>query len=182
MRLFIAIPVSLSISKELENWVADHKIELPFRKWTHPRDYHITLQFIGDISATQCEELTIALKKIKANAISLGWSGIGTFGQPTAPRVLWGAVNGDLEGLSSLQEKVVKATTALGFVPEDRPYSPHITIARGFAGDNDMPMEPSNSSPSSKTWESDYFVLMRTHMHEAPMYEIISSFPLIKHE
>ena len=46
-RLFVAIPVPEHISRKLEDWTLDHKAQLRFRKWTHPRDYHITLQFWG---------------------------------------------------------------------------------------------------------------------------------------
>jgi 2'-5' RNA ligase len=182
MRLFVAIPISQSVSKELESWAADHKNGLPFRKWTHPSDYHITLQFLGDTSAIQREELVAALKKVKANVISLTWSGIGTFGPPAAPRVLWGAVSGDLMGLSALHKEVIKATSSVGFVPEDRPYSPHITLAKGFAGANKMPIEAATSIASSFSFEIDQFVLMLTHMNESPMYEVIDRFPLIRHE
>lgn len=182
MRLFVAIPVSPSVSKELESWAEDHKHTLPFRKWTLPSDYHITLQFLGDTSAAQLEELAAALKKVRANAFSLTWSGIGTFGPPAAPRVLWGAVSGNLKELSALHEEIIRATSSVGFIPDDRPYAPHITLAKGFADANRMPIEAATSIASSFSWEIDQFVLMLTHMNESPMYEIIDRFPLHKQE
>lgn len=177
-RLFVALPVPEHISSKLDDWTRANKQSLSFRKWVHPGDYHITLQFIGDTSLARQEELQAALKTVRATPISLAWSGIGTFGLPEAPRVLWGAVSGNLEGLSVIHEEIIKATRAIGFVPEDRPYSPHITLARGFTGGNGMKVEEKMSSPSSFKWEADHFVLMRTHMHKSPMYEIIGSFPL----
>ena len=36
--------------------------------------------------------------------------------------------------LTSLQQQVVDATKPCGFVPEDRPYHPHITLARDKGG------------------------------------------------
>jgi 2'-5' RNA ligase len=177
-RLFIAIPVPEPISKKLEEWTLDHKEKLSFRKWTHPRDYHITLQFLGDTTAAQRDALQAALREVKAKSLSLALNGAGTFGLAKSPRVLWAAVAGDLEGLNNLHAEVIKATRTAGFEPEDRPYSPHITLARGFAGGMDMSKESTASAPSSFDWKADRFVLMRTHMHASPMYEVIGEFPL----
>lgn len=180
-RLFIAIPVPEPISKKLENWTLVHKERLSFRKWTHPRDYHITLQFLGDTTAAQRGALQAALRDVKAKPLTLVLNGAGTFGPAKSPRVLWAAIAGHLEGLNNLHVEVIKATQTVGFVPEDRPYSPHITLARGFAGGTEMSNESTASAPSSLEWKADRFVLMRTHMHAAPMYEIIGEYPLAEH-
>lgn len=177
-RLFVAIPVPEHISRKLEDWTLDHKAQLRFRKWTHPRDYHITLQFLGDTPAAKREALQNVLGEARAMPISLALNGAGTFGLPKAPRVLWAAVAGNLQGLASLHMEVIKATRSIGFEPEDRPYSPHITLARGFIGTGGMPAEALLSAPASFEWEADRFVLMRTHMNASPMYEVIGNFPL----
>lgn len=176
-RLFVAIPVPEHISGKLEDWTRAHKEKLPFRKWSHPRDYHITLQFLGDTPAAKHEALQAVLREAKATPLSLALNGAGTFGPPKAPRVLWAAVSGDLERLASLHLEVIKATRSIGFEPEDRPYAPHITLARGFAGSGEMPPEATVSAPATFEWEADRFVLMRTHMNASPMYEVIGEFP-----
>lgn len=177
-RLFVAIPVPEHISGRLENWTREQKDKLPFRKWSHPRDYHITLQFLGDTPAARHEALQAALREARVKPFSLALNGAGTFGPPSAPRVLWAAVGGDLEALTALHREIVKATRPIGFEPEDRPYAPHITLARRFAGDGEMPSDAALSAPSSYEWEADRFVLMRTHMNASPMYEIIGTFPM----
>ncbi|MDQ8734368.1 RNA 2',3'-cyclic phosphodiesterase [Paenibacillus sp. LHD-38] len=182
MRLFVAISVPRPVAEELEKWTLAHKDKLPFRKWTQPRDYHITLQFLGETTAAQFQELQSTLKEVRSLPLSLAWDGIGTFGPPKSPRVLWGAVSGDLEGLSALYGMIIAETRKAGFEPEDRPYSPHITLARGFAGGGEGKyIEALPSAPAVYNWEADGFVLMRTHMHASPMYEIIGSFPLTSH-
>lgn len=178
MRLFVAIPVPRPVAEELESWTLAHKDRLPFRKWTHPHDYHITLQFLGETTAVQHEELQSSLKEVRSLPLSLASNGIGIFGQPKAPRVLWGAVTGELDGLSALYGRIIAETRKAGFEPEDRPYKPHITLARGFAGGGDMDALP--PAPALREWEADRFVLMRTHMHASPMYETIGSFPLAR--
>ncbi len=43
---FIGINVPVSIAHQAENW-AKELIPFPFKQWTYPDDYHITLQFLG---------------------------------------------------------------------------------------------------------------------------------------
>ncbi|MCF2939410.1 RNA 2',3'-cyclic phosphodiesterase [Paenibacillus alkaliterrae] len=178
LRLFVAVPLTRPIANELQEWTHAHREKLPFRKWTHPDDYHITLQFLGETPAGKMDALQAALMGIKERDLALALNGAGTFGPPTAPRILWAAVSGHLEGLSSLQSAVTKATISCGFKAEDRPYTPHITVARGFAGTGAIPAEVMANAPSGLQWRADRFVLMRTHMQTSPMYEVIGEYPL----
>lgn len=193
MRLFVAIPVPEQAANKLKSWVNERREELPFRKWTHPLDYHITLQFLGDVSMKKVDEIRTVLSATSACSLQLSLNGIGTFGLPKAPRVLWAAVTGELEYLSVLQRAVTGAMSSLGFEAELRPYSPHITLARGFAGGKDTTVSNGTDSTEAADWIGsgevsealigsdwvvDSFVLMRTHMHASPMYEVIGRFPL----
>jgi 2'-5' RNA ligase len=56
--------------------------------------------------------------------------GLGTFGPPAAPRVVWAGVGGDLPALVALQERLAGALEARGFPREARPFAPHLTLAR----------------------------------------------------
>ncbi|MNZ93622.1 RNA 2',3'-cyclic phosphodiesterase [compost metagenome] len=192
MRLFIAIPIPAPAAHALQEWVAASKPYLPFRKWTHPRDYHITLQFLGDVSGDQVDALHSALRAVRSCAIRLALNGFGIFGSPKAPRVLWAAADGELDRLTLLHQAIIEATGALGYKAEDRPYAPHITLARGFDGERQLdyantgmnsngtlPFEAKARAPRGFAWEADRFVLMRTHMHASPMYEIIGEYPLL---
>lgn len=178
MRLFVALPIPAHITELLAKWMQTYKEELSFRKWTNPQDYHITLQFLGDVEREAVEALQAALRGIKAESIPLSLHGAGIFGQPKAPRVLWAAVAGQLAELTALHKAVVQATSALGFVPEERPYSPHITLARRFSGSSEMKRELLELAPLGETWEADRFVLMKTNMNHSPMYEIIDEYML----
>ncbi|WP_424767629.1 RNA 2',3'-cyclic phosphodiesterase [Paenibacillus sp. sgz302251] len=178
LRLFVALPLKGHAAEALNQWVSTEKERLPFRKWVHAADYHITLQFLGDVSADKTGTLQGALREVQAAQIELVLSKGGAFGQPKAPRVLWSGVSGQLEGLVSLHNKIIEQTRPLGFIPEDRPFSPHITLARNYVGKKDMPMEALASLPTGFGWTAEHFVLMRTHMHASPMYEAIGTFPL----
>ncbi|MEF2246284.1 RNA 2',3'-cyclic phosphodiesterase [Paenibacillus sp. IITD108] len=180
MRLFVAVPVSAKVTEELGNWAQLHKSKIAFRKWTHPSDYHITLQFLGDTVIEQVEHLKNSLAEIKADSFSLKLDAAGFFGLPKSPRVLWSDVAGEVERLRSLQRAVTQATSRLGFEAEKRAYVPHITIARNYNSQDPFPAEMLQTVPSQLSWTADRFILMRTHMKASPMYENIGSFLLNK--
>ncbi|WP_159884920.1 RNA 2',3'-cyclic phosphodiesterase [Paenibacillus puerhi] len=178
MRVFTAVPLPEPIAKELESWVEAHRERLPFRKWTHPHDYHITLQFLGEASMSKVEALQADLKRIRQEPIALSLSRIGTFGPPKAPRILWSSVTGELTGLQALHAAVAQATQGHGFELEERAYAPHITLARNFVGASPLRLDSLEQIPAV-AWKADSFVLMQTHMGASPMYERIGEYPLI---
>ncbi|RIX59480.1 RNA 2',3'-cyclic phosphodiesterase [Paenibacillus nanensis] len=179
MRIFVALPVQGEAAEELTSWAKEHRTKLSFRKWTHPRDYHITLQFLGEWPEARLEELHAALRSIRFNPIKLALNGGGAFGPAQAPRVLWAALAGEVEALKELHREVVQATKTLGFVPEERRYAAHITLARSFTGNNGGALsEIMATMPVEAAWEADRFVLMRTHMNASPMYEVIGEYGL----
>lgn len=180
MRIFIAFPVLGEAARELEEWAKEHRSSLPFRKWVHPKDYHITLQFLGEWPESRLEELHAALRNIRGSSVKLALHGGGSFGPPQAPRVLWSALAGDVEGLKQLHLSVVQATQSLGFKAEERPYAAHITLARNFIGSNGgMLKDAIATMPVEAAWEADRFVLMRTNMRATPMYEPIGEYHFV---
>ncbi|MUT68239.1 RNA 2',3'-cyclic phosphodiesterase [Paenibacillus sp. NEAU-GSW1] len=179
-RVFIALPVTGPAAEQLNQWVQAQREKLSFRKWTHPLDYHITLQFLGETPKERIAELHDALTKVQYKPVTLALNGGGIFGLPKAPRILHAVISGDREGLTALHSNIVQATKPLGFIAEDRPFTPHVTLARKFAGAERVPfsVESMESMPANVIWEADRFVLMATHMHREPMYETLFEYRL----
>lgn len=105
---------------------------LPGLRWVRPEGIHLTLKFLGetprDRVASIVEALSASTTGVAPHDLSLGK--LGTFGRRYAPRVLWVDLEGDLEPLLRLQEQVERALIPLGFPPENRRFSPHLTLAR----------------------------------------------------
>ena len=101
-------------------------------RWVRPGGIHLTLKFMGDISAGMVEQVLEALPTVAARfaPISLSISGMGVFPNPRRPRVLWAGVHGDLETLKALQLAVDEAVGKLGLPMEQRAFSPHLTLGR----------------------------------------------------
>lgn len=184
-RLFIAVRLPAELGKILGQECAGLSSRLKFAKWTHPLDYHITLQFLGDTPKEKISELLEALKEICGRQVpfKLQLCEWGTFGSREAPKVLWAGVSGELEKLQDLQRSVVSATVALGFRAEERTYAPHLTLARKYRGELPFSpgllgklrlMNPNNGNNcSEKDWTVDSFVVYATRIGAIPMYEMI---------
>lgn len=180
-RLFIAVPIPDKQKQLLARWVKEKKTEWPFAKWVFPDDYHITLQFLGECTTKQIEQIVPALQQVaqRQSPFSLAVTGLGIFGSPTQPRILWAGVRGDLERLHQLQQHVTRVMAPLGFPPDDRPYRPHVTLARKAqlnhfpSGQLDQ-MQPWETHKSS--WVADQMVLYETQTGQKPMYASVAQF------
>lgn len=174
MRLFIAIPLPEVVSENINNWTQELKKHMSFRKWVHPQDYHITVQFLGDTQAGSVESVLSSLQAVAAvqQPIELSLQGAGIFGLSSAPRILWAGIAGEREKLDKLQQRVITGMAPLGFRAEDRPYNPHITVARKFTGGS-MRTDLLSTGPEPRIFTADRLVLFRTNMHSSPMYEVL---------
>lgn len=135
-RLFAAVPVPDSIRKTIAAKQQRWQTLAPFRKWTHPDDLHITLVFIGQTEPTQIPSLIhhIRLAASGQPPFTLSLHSIGSFGRPQKPSILWIGVEGDLDRLNRLQRELHNNISQLGFPLDQRPYSPHLTVARQYTG------------------------------------------------
>jgi len=186
-RLFVAVALPDRIKERVADSMADVRQALPFRKWSHRDDYHITLQFLGPTEPSILPELERRLSGCAAQTapFRLEIKGAGTFGKSAAPSVLWAGASGGDKELAQLQAAVQGATASLGFVVEDRPYRPHITVARRFdasagsfneSGLHEWDVRLSNLVEAE--WIVREIVLYRSHLGRSPMYEPIRSWTL----
>lgn len=179
-RLFTAIRLPHHLQEQVKVWRDDIKRQLSFRTWTDPRDYHITLQFMGDVDTNTIPSVIEVLKEAaaKGGSFQLRLGGAGTFGRPASPKVLWRGVEGERGKLGLLQKTVADHMLPLGFRPEERPYSPHITIARSYIGSEPVqPLPNIENAGSDASWIATDFVLFATKFGRKPMYEVLQTFP-----
>jgi 2'-5' RNA ligase len=100
-------------------------------RWVDPENLHVTLWFIGEVSEERLETLTQATGTPYATpAFRLELSGLATFPPTGSPRVLWVGITAGMPQLQALYAELSLRLSPLGFEPERRPYSPHLTIAR----------------------------------------------------
>jgi 2'-5' RNA ligase len=88
------------------------------------------LEFIGEWPEERLEEMKRALAAVAVpDSIDIEIRGLGWFPNPRQPRVFWAGVETS-EPLRSLVKATEQAVAKLGVPTEERPYSPHLTLAR----------------------------------------------------
>lgn len=132
MRTFIAVEVPDAIKDriaELENRLKGTGTDI---KWVEPDNIHITLKFLGNVEthqpATIRDGLCEALDPISPFALALGR--VGAFPDLNRPRVFWVSIGEGKDELTATQHRIESELHARGFVREERPFSPHLTIGR----------------------------------------------------
>lgn len=133
---FIAVPVPDSIRTGLAKWQHDLSNQLPYNQWTNQGDLHITLKFFGKVDDIKLRELNEVLKKMNlGHNFYCNIDSIGFFGKKERPRILWAGVELGTE-LAKLQYKIEHITEQIGFQKENRPYCPHLTLAKKWNGES----------------------------------------------
>jgi len=133
VRAFIALELPKAIQAGLHQVSADLQTMakgLPLR-WVPIENIHLTLKFLGDTDEANIKPISDLLKKAakSATALEISLNGVGVFPNPRRPNVIWVGVDAP-ESLLDLQRQVELDLSGMGFVPEERPFSPHLTIAR----------------------------------------------------
>ncbi len=136
MRLFVALEVPEGPRREVERRVREARRALPSARWVELAHLHLTLLFLGAVADERVAELTAALARDCAprRPFTLRLAGGGTFPPRRPARVAWLGVDTALHELAALQAGIAAAAdaalTGSGYEPEDRPYFPHVTLAR----------------------------------------------------
>ncbi|MDQ0917157.1 RNA 2',3'-cyclic phosphodiesterase [Paenibacillus sp. V4I5] len=183
-RLFVGIQLPQDVQRVLDIWKDSIQKVLPFQKWTHPQDVHVTLSFLGDASAETAEALAADLRQLAAAALplTLHAEGLGVFGPPAAPSILWAGLAGDLDALAALQREVAGVCARHGFPAEARAYRPHLTLARRYrtaAGPFKRSALAAAGAPAGgwPAWRVEDIVLYRSHLGRQPAYEPLNVLP-----
>jgi 2'-5' RNA ligase len=135
IRAFIAVEFSPALREQFAAIIAALSRATPPRavSWVRAGNIHLTLKFLGDIPQTHVAPISAALKETANpfDPFSFSVSGLGCFPNLKRPRVLWAGIDPTgAKTLIELQAAVEKQLATLDYPPEDRPFSPHITLGR----------------------------------------------------
>jgi 2'-5' RNA ligase len=124
---FIAIPLPDEAKDRL---VAVRPPAVPGIQLIGREELHLPLYFLGEITTRDEEAIRKALATVRMNAFTITLKGIGEFPPEGQAQVLWAGVEVNAELLELHRSIGTVLADAIGFRPEERPYSPHITLAR----------------------------------------------------
>lgn len=110
-------------------------------KWVSPEGTHLTVKFLGNIYQSQIPQITGIMRTAagKVPPLELKLGGLGMFPSEQRPRVIWVALEGNAEPLAVMQREIEQALMPMGFTPENRAFTPHLTLGR--VRDNASPEE-----------------------------------------
>jgi 2'-5' RNA ligase len=153
-------------------------------RWVRPENVHLTLQFLGAVPEERVAGIVAALRDAAAGArpLSLSLRGAGGFPNARRPRVLWAGIEGDLSPLAALVAGLGARLAKLGYPPEERPFSPHLTLgrARDGRGAPGLAGALARAGQAEATpWRAVELVLFESHLSpRGPRYEAVARIPL----
>lgn len=133
-RIFCAIDLTVSVRASLMAHINRLREAVPQAQasWSREENVHLTLKFLGDIQTSRLSNLSNAAALAVANLSSfeITLANTGVFPKRGAPRVLWIGVHDESRKLAELHTRLEQACAREGFAREERPFHPHLTIAR----------------------------------------------------
>jgi 2'-5' RNA ligase len=153
IRAFLAVELPDDLRTGLGQVQQDlkHRLSRSFSKdirisWVQPAAIHLTIKFLGDMDEQLIDPLRAAIEQAAEGrpAIQIPLERFGLFPRPQQPRVLWVGPpepwerSGEAERLAELHRVVEEGCRSMGFAPDNRPLSPHLTLARIKEGERQV--------------------------------------------
>lgn len=139
VRAFVAVPVEEPVTLRRLAGARSLLPDLHGIRWIPPGQIHLTLKFLGEIEEERIDAAKAATARAARTAegdppgagpFRLTIEGLGAFPPHGGARVLWAGCGEGADALCSLAARVEAAFAGEGFPPEERPFSPHLTLAR----------------------------------------------------
>jgi 2'-5' RNA ligase len=128
MRLFTGIDLPEQVNATLQQLLLQLR-PTAHLKWTADYNLHITLKFIGEWPRERVSDLEQALAGVpQRGPVAVDVRGLQWMPNPHRPRLFWAAVHAP--ELAPLAADLDAALQPLGIAKEERPYTPHLTLAR----------------------------------------------------
>jgi 2'-5' RNA ligase len=132
IRSFIALDLPEDLKKGLQNLQDTVRKHTDCVRWVKPDNIHLTLKFLGAIDESQVEPIGRILENMTAGLtpFKLQVKGLGAFPNARNPKVIWVGMDNQQQRMVLFQQKLEETLAAIGFAPEKRGYSPHLTLGR----------------------------------------------------
>ena len=134
MRLFIAVELDAQCRDAAVATANELRVRLgggASWKWVSTENIHITVRFIGHVPDERVAEVLAAVAPpLLVEPFDLVLGGLGVFPPAGPPRVLWIGLDHGLESLRAMHLEFNRRLERLGFAPEGRAFSAHVTLAR----------------------------------------------------
>lgn len=181
IRSFVAVSISEGARRQIAELLNRLRRESGADvRWVRPELMHLTLAFLGEVSQDFLDSAKSQLTEVarRHEAFTAQLKGLGAFPSPTRARVVWIGTEQGRREVCALQADVVKALCSVGYRPESRPFSPHLSIGR-------LRVPGDVSRATGLGFESESFMMDRAILFRSvlgpggPSYSRLSEFPLL---
>lgn len=163
IRAFVAVLPSEAAAREMER-LLNRLRPLARCRWVTRMQLHMTLRFLGKRPPAVIDRVREALAAVAVSPFDIELNRAGAFPNLTRPRTLWlGGDRGSAE-LTGLAEQVDDALFAAGLEREDRPFRPHLTLARCNGTPLPPPLLKELEHVPAFAWRCGGIVLMRSRL------------------
>jgi RNA 2',3'-cyclic 3'-phosphodiesterase len=148
-------------------------------RWVVPENVHLTLQFLGAVPDDRVAAVTEAVRAAASGSrpLALEVKGAGGFPNARRPRVVWLGLGGELDALAALAADLGRKLAPLGFPPEARPFSAHLTVGRARDGRGAPGLGGALAAAAQGDgvpWRAGELVLFESHLSpKGPRYEAV---------
>lgn len=130
MRVFVALEIPTAVREKLAALLKNLRELSSQPRWARPENLHVTLKFIGEVAPEKLGAIRAALARVRSDArVTLEFRRLGFFPNEKRPRVFWAGMQAS-PNLKLLAADIESAVEELGIAREERPFSPHLTLAR----------------------------------------------------
>lgn len=184
MRLFVALDIDPAVRDALAKFVVPLKSEAPGARWSKPEALHVTLKFLGPTDPQKLESIRAILANIiSPEPISLQFRGVGFFPDEKRPRVMWCGIEAT-PNLFELAAGIENSLAPLGFEPEARRFTPHLTLARLNSATRLEKLiraaAPLKSYDFGAARESEFHLFESVLKPSGSEYKKLATFPFVK--
>ncbi|MBS0166752.1 MAG: RNA 2',3'-cyclic phosphodiesterase [Nitrospira sp.] len=153
IRAFLAVELSeglrrqiATVQQDLQSRLGDASSKAVRIAWVQPSSIHLTMRFLGDTDEQLLEPMREALATVRRShpTIQISIDRLQAFPSLRQPRVLWVGpseqwIKSDAaKQLTALHREIESCCRSFGFVTEDKPFTPHLTVARIKAGEREI--------------------------------------------
>jgi 2'-5' RNA ligase len=135
IRSFIAFDIDselvLKRLSEVQNMLTSTGADL---KLVIPENIHVTMRFLGNISPPMVNSIHEEMKQISFTPFEIELKGLGAFPSLRYARVVWAGIRKGADELVDVFNQLEPRLKGLGFKPDHKGFSPHLTIARVKTG------------------------------------------------
>lgn len=185
VRTFVAVEISEAVRSAAGKIIRQlAKCDANVR-WVEPENMHLTLKFLGEVGSLELPDVCRAVEEAVAEVpgFTFDVGGVGAFPKVDRPRTIWLGVTSGIEELSELHKAIENTLYKLGYPPENRRFSPHLTLGRvKHAGPELAELSERISSLADQragTAAVDEVTVFSSELtREGPVYQPLSHAPL----